>query len=66
VVAAFEQVLTRRPTEGETATCLEFLTQQTELYRTAGVKTAPADHALRARASLVRALFNHNDFVTIR
>jgi hypothetical protein len=66
VVAAFEQVLTRRPTEPERAACLEFLKKQMDLYRTAGVKASPPDQALRARASLVRALFNHNDFVTVR
>jgi hypothetical protein len=66
VVAAFKQVLTRRPTEPEREACREFLKKQMELYQTAGVKAAPADQALRARASLVRALFNHNDFVTIR
>jgi hypothetical protein len=66
VTAAFQQVLTRRPTETEREACLGFLKQQLNLYETAGGKAMPADQALRARASLVRALFNHNDFVTLR
>jgi hypothetical protein len=59
-------VLTRRPTDEEKAACLEFLKKQAELYRASGVKGQPAELTLRARAGLVRALFNHNDFVTIR
>jgi hypothetical protein len=66
VVAAFEQVLTRPPTESERETCLAFLKKQTEVYQTAAAKMAPADQVMRARASLVRALFNHNEFVTVR
>ncbi len=77
VAAAFEQVLSRRPTEDEKATCLAFLDRQTELYRSADAKalaasagtgtTAPSpDSRLRARESLVRVLFNHDEFVTIR
>jgi hypothetical protein len=66
VVAAFERVLTRPPSGEERAACLEFLATQAALYRTAGVKGTPAELSLRGRASLVRALFNHNDFVTIR
>jgi hypothetical protein len=76
IVAAFEQVLTRRPTAAEQAACLEFLGRQLELYRTAGAKglaapasggvTASTDPQQRAREGLVRALFNHHDFLTIR
>jgi hypothetical protein len=65
IVAAFEQVLSRPPTGEETKTCQEFLTKQVALYRAAGAKPV-SDPQLRARTSLVRALFNHNDFVTIR
>jgi hypothetical protein len=73
VVAAFEQVLTRRPTAREQALCLGFLRQQADLFRKAGQAPAVAgavgpspDPALRARESLVRSLFSHNDFITIR
>jgi len=69
VAAAFEQMLTRRPTKEEAATCQEFLSKQRTLYsanKTAPAGGAAADPVLRARESLVRALFSHNDFVTLR
>lgn len=73
IVAAFEQVLARRPTEQEQAACKEFLRKQTELYRSVkelpmtGSRVAPsAEPGMRARESLVRALFSHDDFVTVR
>jgi hypothetical protein len=78
-VAAFEQVLTRPPTAAEEATCLKFLEVQEQAARapvdvaaaskpvTAPAEVPPsADPAMRARESLVHALLNHNDFVTIR
>jgi hypothetical protein len=66
VVAAFEQVLTRRPTGQEQALCQEFLTRQTELFQKAGIVAPAADPRMRAREGLVRTLFNHDDFVTLR
>ena len=68
IAAAFEQVLTRRPSEPEMNACREFLSKQRDLYRQADAKTlaASADPLLRSRESLVRALFSHNDFVTTR
>lgn len=51
VVASFERILSRLPSVAETAACLQFLAN-------------PMD--ARSRESLVRALLNHNDFVTIR
>jgi hypothetical protein len=74
IIAAFEQVLGRAPMPQERTTCLEFLHKQTELLRTAkatSVKedaaTSPAaDPVQRAREGLVRALFSHDDFVTMR
>lgn len=54
VTAAFEQILSRRPTTEEGKTCAAFL---------APVE-GTADTAIRE--SLVRALLNHNDFITIR
>ncbi len=62
VVACFEIVLTRAPTAAELEICLETLTKQ----RDALTGSRIAEASQRARASLVRALFNHNDFVTIR
>jgi hypothetical protein len=69
ITAAFEQLLTRRATSEEAATCQSFLFKQRALY--SANKAAPAggaagDPALRARESLVRALLSHNDFVTVR
>ncbi len=52
VVACFERILSRRPTARELEICLETV--------------AKSSAAPLVRASLVRALFNHNDFVTIR
>ena len=53
---AFEQVLARAPTAEETAVCCTFLWKQEGLHH----------NAARARASLLRVLFNHDDFVTVR
>src|SRR5207249_1175128 len=55
ITSAYEQILTRGPTERELAACQDFLAKQS--------KTTKPD---AARASLVHALFNHNDYVTIR
>ena len=51
IIVTFERILSRQPTVNEIATCLLFMTN-------------PAD--VRSRESLVRAILNHNDFVTIR
>jgi hypothetical protein len=75
VRAAFEQVLTRPPRAAEAAASARFLARQRDLFEahTAEVKAAAgqpdgpsADPAVRARANLVLALFNHTDFVTVR
>ena len=55
IIAAYQQILTRRPTSEELAACLDFLAKQTKAANTQA-----------ACASLVRVLFNHNDFITIR
>jgi hypothetical protein len=77
ILAAFEQVLTRVPTDAEREECRRFLTEQTALLSdpakllafTAGtpsqVPPSP-DPAQRARESFVHVLMNHTDFVTIR
>ncbi|MDP1798330.1 MAG: DUF1553 domain-containing protein, partial [Planctomycetaceae bacterium] len=54
IAAAFEQILTRRPTAQERDTCAAYLVSS----------EGTTDLALRE--SFVRALLNHNDFVTIR
>jgi hypothetical protein len=74
ITAAFEQILTRSPTDKESEFCIAFLKKQQELYgqpnqkagaTAKGVVAAATDPLLRARESLVRVLLNHNDFVTI-
>ena len=54
ITAAYEQVLTRRPTDEELAACRDFL-----------AKGSPKGDD-SARASLIHVLLNHNDFLTIR
>lgn len=77
LTAAFEQILSRPPTDEERNTCTEFLTQQTarladptkltKFDSGPKVKVKPSpDPALRARENLVQVLFSHNDFFTIR
>src|SRR5262249_59746973 len=75
VTAAFEQVLSRQPSPREQTLCQEFLHRQEDLFRRTtpllakgGDATVPPsqDPPLRARESLVRALFNHEEFITIR
>jgi hypothetical protein len=51
VTAAFEQVLSRPPTESEKLECLRYLNDERAAWR---------------RESLVHVLLNHHDFVTIR
>jgi hypothetical protein len=63
IVVAFEAVLTRAPTEKELAACRDFLKAQTELV---SKSAAPDGARRRAWESLVRVLFNHHDFITIR
>jgi len=63
LVAAFEHVLSRAPSAAEREACTTFLRAQEAVFR-AGA--ASSDPGLRARESLVRALFSHHDFVTLR
>jgi len=60
LTAVFETILTRPPTTEERAACTEFLRKQEQVYP----KDIPAQQ--RARESLVRVLFNHDEFVTVR
>jgi hypothetical protein len=76
VRAAFEQVLTRRPTPDEERACLAFLERHAVLVQDRGLPAFPggdvgtqrpaADPVQRARENLVHVLLNHHDFVTIR
>jgi hypothetical protein len=76
VTAAFEQVLTRGPTETEQLECLSFLGEGAgrvsasiaapNMQADPEGKAPAADPALRRRESLVHVLLNHHDFVTIR
>ncbi|MCI0456203.1 MAG: DUF1549 and DUF1553 domain-containing protein [Gemmataceae bacterium] len=75
VTAAFEQVLTRRPTVEELTECVTFLRQREEQHRQAKLAGAgndsegrapSSDPVIRARESLVHVLLNHHEFVTVR
>jgi hypothetical protein len=63
VVAAFEQVLSRPPTDAEVSASLAFLARQVKLFETSKADGKPT---ARAKENLVQALFNHTDFVTVR
>jgi hypothetical protein len=62
ITAAFETILCRTPSEEEMAISLEFLAMQRQTL----ASTKIADPISRSRESLVHALLNHNDFVTVR
>jgi hypothetical protein len=55
IVAAYEHLLARTPGDNEREACERFLGKQQQ-----------ASSAEDARASLVRVLLNHNDFISIR
>jgi hypothetical protein len=62
VRAAFATVLGSPPTPEEQAECEGALKE----WKALAAREKKPDGALRARANLVHALLNHNDFVTIR
>jgi hypothetical protein len=62
VRAAFETVLASTPIAAEQAACEQALAEWMEVLK----KHKNLDPAGRARANLVHALLNHNDFITIR
>ncbi|HEY7422719.1 MAG TPA: DUF1553 domain-containing protein [Gemmataceae bacterium] len=77
VKAGFEQVLSRPPTDQESAACMKFLGEQAALLADGKKLTASvgapvgsvhpaADPVQRSRENLIHVLMNHNDFVTIR
>ncbi|QDU37689.1 Planctomycete cytochrome C [Maioricimonas rarisocia] len=57
---AFLTVLGREPSSDERTACVETLQQLDELLADRD------DRQVRSRAAVIHALFNHNDFVTIR
>jgi hypothetical protein len=63
---AFERILTRAPSEQERTMCVSFLKRQEDLYKNAKTLPGTTDPRLRARESLIRVLFNHDDFLTVR
>jgi hypothetical protein len=60
VQSAFRRILTREATPDEQAACVDFLSRAETLL------PAKPDRDRRALESLVVALLNHNDFITIR
>ncbi|MCA9071352.1 MAG: DUF1553 domain-containing protein, partial [Planctomycetaceae bacterium] len=64
IINLFERILSRQPSDAELQVCAKALTDQLRLANDA--KHAVSDANLKARQSLVRALLNHNDFITIR
>ncbi|WP_029247508.1 DUF1553 domain-containing protein [Schlesneria paludicola] len=77
ILAAYQQILSRDPSESELQECDAFLTAQTERYRHPdGLQKFPTGTAnsvapseiphQRARENLVHVLFNHNDFIHVR
>ena len=60
ITAAFEAVLSRRPLTEEMDVCTSTLQQLRK------INAAQPDPVKRARGALIHALFNHNDFITIR
>jgi mono/diheme cytochrome c family protein len=67
VTAAFEQVLARTASAAERSAAIRFLERQTKLFESDLKQLPPNLTPLRrAQESLVQALFNHTDFVTVR
>ncbi|OWK47287.1 hypothetical protein FRUB_00986 [Fimbriiglobus ruber] len=62
VTTAFEMLLGSQPTADEKRACLDALAEWQKLLG----EQKHADAAGKARANLVAALVNHNDFVTVR
>jgi hypothetical protein len=73
VVAAFEQLLARKPSTDELTACIDFLHRQRNIFSAVsrpstkgeGTIAPSSDATARARESLLRALFSHDEFVTL-
>ena len=67
VVAAFERILGRAPTEAEQSECEAGLARLAAAFAAeAGTNDPGRTPEARARSALVHVLLNHNDFITIR
>lgn len=74
--AAYEQLLTRLPKPQERDASLDFLKRQIKVYQSArstreslgdAEENRPSDNPeMRARESLVHALYSHHDFISVR
>ncbi len=62
--AAFETILATTPTREEQAECEQALRELGQLLK--GRPNGRPEAARRARADLIHALLNHNDFITVR
>jgi len=62
VTAAFETILGASPTADERAACAAALAEWQRVLK----EQKHADPTAKARANLIAALLNHNDFVTVR
>jgi hypothetical protein len=78
IVAAYETILSRRPSDAEAAVCSEYLAEQgVSLANNQDEPEKPSDGPgaldqpssaprVHARENLVQVLLNHHEFVTIR
>lgn len=73
ITVAFERVLSRLPSPEEKSLSLAFLDRQAKLFEGSDLSEASnvspppsTDPRTRAYENFIHALFNHNDFLTIR
>jgi Protein of unknown function (DUF1553)/Protein of unknown function (DUF1549)/Planctomycete cytochrome C len=64
VVEVFETILSRRPSDAELRICRDAFNEHRELLMKSSGGSEKGSRG--ARESIVRALLNHNDFVTVR
>ena len=64
--AAYGAILAVKPTAQEISACREALAVTKEVLAGFPDALEPSELTARARENLVHALFNHNDFITIR
>ena len=76
ITTAFEQIISRSPSDRELQRCVKFLQKQRALFTstdpsvlkgtvTENIRPASSEPHSRAREGLIRVLFSHNDFITI-
>ena len=67
MVAAFERILGRAPSDAEQSECEAGLARLAGAFAAEGRNESPGrTPEARARSALVHVLLNHNDFITIR